>query len=362
MLEGVPWMVTGGEHSAEVGRTLAYIACGGSEGVVAVSDFKVRASSVPDGNIHVQPGAVACLNRFPGGGQQAYVVRNASDTVVALSPQGSSGVRYDLIALLVEDPEYPAQPDPADIASGPYVRIAVYEDVDPDTSHLAEVVSDQTGYALARVKFDVSDGTVTSADITDLRELLNPKTSVASEGRIDYIATGAAAALVVNDPVPDAGTVAVAIPSWCNRISFQITVGGLVIGDLDTAGVTPSGTAGVKAYLGALASNEVLASVDPAKIVTADTSFIGYYPTPIVNNAKFAPLGGSGGPSGDVEGHSAIAFSWVVDIDEPLRGTTQQFNVKLSTASVGGGQSVWVFPNAYMIFTALMQQSLSSVY
>src|SRR5512139_2547798 len=175
--EGVPWMIGGGaEHPEEVGRLLAYAAAGAGEGVVGPTDCKVVPSGVPDGNIHIQPGAVAVLNRFTGGGQQAYLVRNVGDEVKAMTPQGSSGVRYDLVCVIVEDPQYPGQPAPASIPDGPYARTVIYEDVPAATKSLAEVDPDQAGYALARVKFDASDGTVNAADITDLRELVAPRT------------------------------------------------------------------------------------------------------------------------------------------------------------------------------------------
>lgn len=175
--EGVPWMVDGGVHSAEVGRLLAYAATGGGEGVVATGDCKVVASNIPDGNVHIRSGGIVALNRYPGGGQQTYIIRNVGDEVKALDPQGSSGVRYDLVAMIVEDPQYPGQPVPASEEDGPYVRTAIYKNVGPNLKTLAEVDADQTGVVLARVKFDASDGTITNADITDLRRLAMPKSS-----------------------------------------------------------------------------------------------------------------------------------------------------------------------------------------
>lgn len=356
-LDPVPWMVTGGEHSAEVGRMLAYIACGGSEGVVATGDFKVRASDVPDGNIHVQPGAVAVLNRFPGGGQQAYVIRNASDTVVATSPQGSSGVRYDLVCVIVEDPEYPGQPDPVDIASGPYVRVVIYTDVAEGTRQLAEIDPDQSGYALALVKFDISDGTVTSADITDLRELLNPKSSIATDYEALTYSDASCDAIALNDPVPVAGVIDIDIPTWCNRIQFTIVVTNLVLGDIDTASVTPAGVGGLTANLGALASSEAPLLVAPGNIT--DTGSYGHsLPSPFVDNALIAVFGSAIGNT-----ISAVTFTWNLDVPLDIRGTTQQFSVKLSSRSgMGAGQEFWVVPEAYTDVSAVFQQSMDSVY
>lgn len=173
--EGVPWFVAEADHSAEVARLLASAATGGREGIVAPGDCKVQASAIPDGNVRVQSGGVVLNNRFGGGGQQSYVARNVGESVVALVPQGSSGVRYDLVAVIVEDPQYAGQPEPADVATGPYVRTVVYQNVPATTRSLFEVDADQTGLALALVKFDASDGTILNGDITDLRVLVNPR-------------------------------------------------------------------------------------------------------------------------------------------------------------------------------------------
>lgn len=215
--EGVPWAVDGGEHSAEVGRVLAYAATGGNEGVVAAGDCKVVASNIPDGNVHINSGGIVALNRFPGGGQQSYILRNVGDDVIALDPQGSGGGRYDLVAVIVEDPQYVGQPAPVSVPDGPYLRTVIYKDVDATVATLAEVDPDQTGLVLARVHFDASDGTITNADITDLRSLAMPK----SESR-QYVFRyeGAIVSLGTVDQVfPPGAEWDVPIPVWATHLS-----------------------------------------------------------------------------------------------------------------------------------------------
>lgn len=256
--EPVPWMVDGGEHSAEVGRLLAYAASGGGEGVIGPSDCKVTASAIADGNVHIAPGGVAVLNRFPGGGQQSYLARNVSDEVVALTPQGSSGERYDLIAVIIEDPEYPGQPDPVDIATGPYLRTIVYEDVAADTTKLSEIDPDQSGYALARVHFNASDATVSAAEITDLRELAAARTKVIKK----IFSPPGTNAL----PGPAYGVCPpgaqwnIDVPDWATRVQMEATWSGVQFIDTST-GVGNSGGF-VKQVLGALATQEVIWYVD----------------------------------------------------------------------------------------------------
>jgi hypothetical protein len=257
--EGVPWMIGGGaEHSAEVGRLLAYAASGNKEGVVGPTDCKVVASGVPDGNIHIQPGAVSILNRFAGGGQQSYMARNVGDTVKAMTPQGSSGVRYDLVAVIVEDPQYPGQPAPADVQDGPYIKTKVYENVASTVKKLSEVAPNIAGYALARVKFDASDGTVSPVDITDLRSLVIPRTQVikkiASPPGTNALPTAWGIAS------PPGASWSIDVPDWATRVILEAHWAGVQFVD----GGTGAGSAGgyCRATLGTLVTDQVIWQAD----------------------------------------------------------------------------------------------------
>lgn len=233
--EGVPWMVSEADHEAETGRLVAYLASGKNEGIAASADLAVVASEIPDGNVHILSGAASLLNRFPGGGQQSYAVRNEGDEVVALAPQGSSGVRYDLVCVVVEDPQYPGQPAPASISDGPYVKSRVYTNVPVGTTTLAEVDPDQTGYALALVKFDASDGTVNQVDIKDLRKLLNPRTQTYKRmyNEKDQAATGAGAyALGTAEQVfPPGASFQVPVPEWATKMQLNARIANLRVYD-----------------------------------------------------------------------------------------------------------------------------------
>lgn len=267
--EGVPWMVAGGNHSAEVGRLLAYAATGSGEGVIGPTDCKVVASAIPDGNIHIQPGAVAMLNRFPGGSSQAYLARNVGDEVKALTPQGSSGVRYDLVALIVEDPQYPGQPAPASVPNGPYVKTVVYEDVPAATISLAEVDPGQTGYALALVKFDASDGTVNQADITDLRDLLIVRQQTIERMQQHNATTNTPAAAALHPPT---ATYEITIPKWAAKVQLKAIWSG--IQGVDTG--TGAGSAIIygSVRLGVLASNLTQAALDAQAATKTQTTTI----------------------------------------------------------------------------------------
>lgn len=252
-LEGVPWMIGGGaEHSAEVGRLLAYAACGGAEGVVGPGDFKVTASSpTPNGNINIAPGGLAALNQFPNGGQQTYLVRNDATIVKGMTAQGSSGVRYDLVCIVIEDPQYAGQPAPPDVADGPYVKVVVYENVASTVKTLAEVDSAQAGLALARVKFDASDGTVLTGDITDLRQMVQPRTK--NFTRVISPA-GATALPAAWGTAPVGASWNIDIPVWATRAIIKGTWGGVLF--TDTASGAGNAVGSARVLLGGVVQSE----------------------------------------------------------------------------------------------------------
>lgn len=250
--EGVPWFVDGGEHGPEVARTLAYAAMNGHEGVIGVDDCKVTASAIPDGNIHIAPGAIAALNRFGGGDGQGYILRNVGDEAKAMTPQGSSGERWDLVAAIVQDPQYAGQPAPPSVPDGPYVVTAVYEDVPSTTRTLAEVDPDQTGVALALVKFNASDGTVNDSEITDLRQMLLARSKTVTKMiSLDGSPVNLGSSLQV---FPTGASWTIDVPEWANRVSLSVTMSGVNCLDGGADGGTAQGK--VQVELGTITTDQ----------------------------------------------------------------------------------------------------------
>jgi hypothetical protein len=250
-LEGTPWFVNGAAHGPEVARTVAFLAAGGHGGVVAANDFKVTASTIPDGNVHIAPGSIAAVNRGEGGRSQAYVGRNVGDHVKSLTAQGASGVRYDLVAYVVHDPQYAGQPAPDDVETGPYDDIAVYQGVSEDTRFLTDVDADQTGEALALIKFDASDGTITNADITDLRRLVTSRSETVM--RMNTITTGTGQVSSGSAATFPSGAVwSIFVPSWANSVALFGSVSG--VDTVDAGGDTGTAAGTVHVELGTLAT------------------------------------------------------------------------------------------------------------
>jgi hypothetical protein len=173
--DSTPWFVGGGaQHSPEVARTLAYASTNGAEGITGLGDLKVEAQAVPNGTVRVAPGAGLVLNRYAGGGQQTYVLRNATQTDVPITATGSGGGRTDMVVARILDPQYEGM-SPADPVTFQYARPEVLQGVSATAKTPAEAGFTAPAIALARVTLPVSTATVTSAMITDLRKVANPR-------------------------------------------------------------------------------------------------------------------------------------------------------------------------------------------
>lgn len=276
--QGVPWAlgawtvngVSGTPQTpAEAARVVAYQALGGGEGPAAAGDCAVVPLDVPGGAVNIRPGTVGILNRFPGGSGQAYVARNVGSDQVNITATGSGGGRTDLIAVIIEDPQYAGQPTPADGATGPYVRTAVYEGVGANVTKLSDVDANQSGYALARVTLPASTGTVQASHITDLRSLPNPRTR--QETKILNIGNQA-------DVVEQAGAYerfpqqagwTVRVPSWAVRVHLELYVSGIrVKNDADAAG---DWKGKARAKLGSVVTDDVELNPTPPDANKTDT-------------------------------------------------------------------------------------------
>ena len=224
----VPWAIGGGAvMDVEVLRLLAHLASEGREGIVGIGDLKVRANAPTNGTVIVGKGAAAALNRFVAadGGQQSYLLRNPADQAgVAINPTAPGVGRTDLVAVIVEDPQYAGQPAPASVADGPYVRVKVYEGVPAGTTSLTQVDPGQVGLALARVAIPANTSAITDAMITSLRTMLSFRVepfvvSLNTAGHIAMPGPGLANWI---------GNVDCLVPSWANRLSLKAAVSGAV--------------------------------------------------------------------------------------------------------------------------------------
>lgn len=174
-IDPTPWMVGGGaSHSVEVARLLAYASTSGAEGIVEPASLRVQAQATAGPSVRVAPGAALIRNRYAGGAQQTYVLRNATQTTVPVTATGSAGGRTDLVIARVIDPQHEGQtpPDPDDFD---YSRLEVIQGVPSGTRSAADLGLTYPAIALAKITIPASTATITGAMITDLREVAIPR-------------------------------------------------------------------------------------------------------------------------------------------------------------------------------------------
>lgn len=226
-VDPVPWFVEApAKHSAEVARTLAYMALGGSEGVGGGGDFKPTQLPVPGGSVRVMPGSAGILNRSPGALGQAYMGRSGEATDVAFSATGSGGGRSDLLVLRVDNPKYGGDV-PADPVDGPYIALKVIPGVPAGTRREQELPgrANSSSVPILRLDIPASTGTYTDAMITDLRQIAVPK----SIRQQDLTPIGATSSITsATEIVWPAPSQQVRIPDWANEITVKALLMGLL--------------------------------------------------------------------------------------------------------------------------------------
>ena len=233
-MERVPYLVGGGfEHSAEVMRAMLAASTSGAEGIVNAGDFKVRPLAVPGTSVRVAPGNALIRNSYGGGQAQTYACRAGSETEVPIEATGSAGSRTDLIVARIDDPTY--QGGAFDPLTFEAARFEVIQGVPASTKTVAGLGLSYPAIALARVTLPASTGTVTSAMITDLRALAQPR----KERHLFVHPMTQADGIVrivnrrdIGDWWPNPDTITgwrIDVPEWAQRVRIIGQAGGVLI-------------------------------------------------------------------------------------------------------------------------------------
>lgn len=240
-LDNTPWFVGGGaQHSPEVARTLSFASTRGAEGIVGIGDLKVQAQATPTTTVRVSPGAAIILNRYAGGGQQSYGLRNATQTDVAITATGSGGGRTDLIVARVLDPQYEGAA-PADPTTFQYSRLVVIQGVPSGTKTAKELNLGYPAIALAKITLPASTATVTSGMITDLRRVAQPRRDRAMVTVFPSATQSIPTTGYSSWPIQSAQRPLVSVPDWATRVDIVAHLSGVKFlqsgGTMTTAGI-----------------------------------------------------------------------------------------------------------------------------
>ncbi|MBT2502973.1 hypothetical protein [Curtobacterium sp. ISL-83] len=305
-LDGVPWFIGGdAEHGPDVARQLAYLATGGKEGVGGPGDLKVTALDVPGGGVKIAAGGASILNRVAS--QQSYTARNpVTDTSVQIAQTGSGSGRTDLVILRVDNPYVDSNAQaPADAAKGPYNRFDVIAGVPAGTKSVQDIpqYAGLSAINLARITLPASTGTVTAANITDLRSLAKPQSDrQIVTGTIDgtrvTLSSGAWSTWPIN---PITG---IQIPSWATHAVIRM--------DTTIRFVSGSAYANFQGFLGPAGKYDGTTQYADS-LIDATTAAAGEYRQPFI-----------------------VPSNGLWPIPASLRGTTAQLTFRARAANAGG--------------------------
>lgn len=238
-----PWAVDGARTGAALARILARAATGGRSGIVSPLDLRVLPLAVNGNGVRISSGNGVVLNHYLSDPDQSYVVSNpATHTMLpADMPPPVPQTSYYLVCVVVGDPEFdqtghPFMPGtplaPEDAADFEYVRPVIIPCAANTTSF------EQLGYnfpavALARLEIPPNTTTITAPMITDLRELVQPR----SERKLITVQPSAGLNLTAGsyaqwtDAVPY-----VFVPEWATHAEVLVHIAGALHMDPEVQG------------------------------------------------------------------------------------------------------------------------------
>jgi hypothetical protein len=187
-------------------------------------------------NVTVGAGAVVAPSRFAAGSGQSYIGRNDAPVTVPIAASGASD-RYDLVYVYFRD----ASADGVSVGAQT-MKAGVAQGVTSTTTRLQSVnqLSNETGYAIARVKVRAGASTVVAGDITDVRTLAQPKSLTIQ--RVVTLPSGTAANDLTGTTFkawPAAATWSdIAIPLWATKATVAGQINGIKMTDTTTSGAT----------------------------------------------------------------------------------------------------------------------------
>ncbi|WOX11464.1 hypothetical protein [Streptomyces sp. N50] len=219
-----PLLTHGGTHAARAFRMMVRDLARGSQGVTEGNDLKVSQLATPGAGTRVGDGSAVV--RGAAWGQGSYTQYNVGDATVPVAPTGA-GARSDLLVLRVEDPEYEGTRDPEKD------EIGYFHVVSNVSATTTAVPSGMTAVALARLDIPANTSVITTAMISDLRSIANPR----RDRRLYTAFPGSLSRLVYQDDKwhtwPGAATWKVPVPSWAVTAKLVTTFAGLRMDSAD---------------------------------------------------------------------------------------------------------------------------------
>lgn len=209
------WAVDGGRTPAAVGRMVAWCATNGASGVVLPGDMRVAALSTPGAAVSIGPGGAVIASTYSTAGKsETYAMSNNAAVQLTVPANNTSSARTDYIILRVDDTNITGATPPADPLNAPY---CAFQRVTSISGLNYPFIS------LAKINMPAMTGVVNPSQITDLRNVANPRTETHVIGR--PVVTGdTGLSLTTNLPggevFPNVGNTAIDIPKWATRMQI----------------------------------------------------------------------------------------------------------------------------------------------
>lgn len=215
-----PILTNGATHSAQQFRMLVRDLARASEGVTEGDDLKVTQRSTPGGGITVSDGSAVVMGRDDAF-QGHYAACNVGSVDVDIAATGGTA-RSDMVILRIEDPEYTGSLNPATD------QIAYFQVISNVSSSATSIPDGRTGIPLARIDIPSSTATITSAMITDLRKVANPR-----RDRTQYTQAPTSMSTQIGGTGSTFTNFTTAVgwpilvPSWATTVKIRLDIGGL---------------------------------------------------------------------------------------------------------------------------------------
>lgn len=256
------WAVDGFRVPGTLWRLQLRSATRNGNGIVEMGDLRVAAKDTPGPAVTVKDGACVAAGAETLW-QGSYYGYNLGDEDVQISPTGGTA-RSDLIYARVEDPTISSSPWDH---TGPddqlwYLRVA-----SGVSSSAKTIPVGYTGVALARVDIPANTTNITQAMITDLRQMVDPRSLVKvftkqgewggtddNQNYIDFVG-----GKITYSAWPHDGTFDVDIPEWASTVKVIYTwdqvqfLEGASVG----SGQTKNADGSLRVTLGSLATDPV---------------------------------------------------------------------------------------------------------
>lgn len=238
--EGTPFSVDGAEHPASLLRRAAFAFTNGAEGIVSAGDLKVSQLGPAGTGVQISAGGVLIPNNSPGGQRQSYLAVANTVSKLDVASNLTNAVRYDLVAVRVEDPEFGPFDGPGTDEEALHWQYAVpfiIQNVPASVRRWADMLLDYSAYALARIAIPGQTATILDTHLLNLRRVARPQYDKFYD---TAVGPGSTQNLVSGPwgPWATAADKQVYVPPFATKAIIRTIIGGLQVNPGPTWGNT----------------------------------------------------------------------------------------------------------------------------